>query len=88
MIDSLEPKKFLMFLNFLKFITNLDYKTEIFDGDSYRIIIFRVKDILDVCYSYYNSQDPGQKGGPDTIVAIVKRSRLDNLMKTFKNKFD
>ena len=57
MIDSLEPKKFLMFLNFLKFITNLDYKTEIFDGDSYRIIIFRVKDLLDVCHSYYNSQD-------------------------------
>ena len=32
--------------------------------------------------------NPGQKGGPDTIVAIVKRSRLNNLMKTFKNKFD
>jgi len=26
----------------------------------------------------------GQKGAPDTIVAIVKRLRLDNLMKTFK----
>lgn len=30
----------------------------------------------------------GQKGAPDTIVAIVKRLRLDNLMKTFQNKFD
>ena len=57
MISSLESKKFLMFLKFLKFITNLDYKAEIFDGDSYRIIIFRVKDFLDVCYSYYNLQD-------------------------------
>ena len=32
--------------------------------------------------------NPGQKGAPDTIVGIVKRSWLDNLMKTFKNKFD
>lgn len=32
--------------------------------------------------------NPGQKGAPDTIVAIVKRSRFDDLMKTFKNKFD
>ena len=30
---------------------------------------------------------PGQKGAPDQIVGIVKRSRLTNLMKTFKNKF-
>ena len=44
-----------MFLKFLKFITSLDYKTEIFDGDSYRIIIFRVKDFLDVSHSHYNS---------------------------------
>lgn len=54
---SFEPKKFLMFLKFLKFITSLDYKTEIFDGDSYRILIFRVKDFLDVSHSYYNSQN-------------------------------
>ena len=46
-----------MFLKFLKFTTSLDYKTEIFDGDSYRIIIFRVKDFLDVSHSHYNSQD-------------------------------
>jgi len=32
--------------------------------------------------------NPGQKSAPDTIVGIVKRSRLANLMKTFKNKFD
>lgn len=32
---SFEPKKFIMFLKFLKFTTSLDYKTEIFDGDSY-----------------------------------------------------
>jgi hypothetical protein len=32
--------------------------------------------------------NPGQKGAPDTIVGIVKRSPLENLMKTFKNKFD
>jgi len=54
---SFEPKKFLMFLKFLKFTTSLDYKTEIFDRDSYRIIIFRVKDFLDVSHSYYNSQN-------------------------------
>ena len=52
-----EPKKFIMFLKFLKFTTSLDYKTEIFDGDSYRIIIFRVKDFLDVSHSHYNSQN-------------------------------
>lgn len=46
-----------MFLKFLKFTASLDYKTEIFDGDSYRIIIFRVKDFLDVSHSYYNSQN-------------------------------
>ena len=46
-----------MFLKFLKFTTSLDYKTEIFDGDSYRILIFRVKDFLDVSHSHYNSQD-------------------------------
>jgi hypothetical protein len=54
---SFEPKKFIMFLKFLKFTTSLDYKTEIFDGDSYRIIIFRVKDFLDVSHSHYNSQN-------------------------------
>ena len=54
---SFEPKKFIMFLKFLKFTTSLDYKTEIFDGDSYRILIFRVKDFLDVSHSYYNSQN-------------------------------
>ena len=31
--------------------------------------------------------EPGQKGAPEQIVGIVKRSRLTNLMKTFKNKF-
>jgi len=51
-----ETKKFLMFLKFLKFTTSLDSKTEIFDGDSSRIIIFRVKDFLDVSHSHYNSQ--------------------------------
>ena len=53
----IDPKKFIMFLKFLKLIKSLDYKTEIFDGDSYRIIIFRVKDFLDVYHSYYNSHD-------------------------------
>jgi hypothetical protein len=57
MVGSLELKKFIMFLKFLKFTASLDYKTEIFDGDSYRIIIFRVKDFLDVSHSYYNSQN-------------------------------
>mgnify|MGYP004474647959 CR=1 FL=1 len=33
------------------------YKTEIFDGDSYRIIIFRLKYFLDVSHSHYNSQN-------------------------------
>jgi len=46
-----------MFLKFVKFTTSLDYKTEIFDGDSYRVIIFRVKDFLDVCHSHYNFQN-------------------------------
>ena len=53
----IDPKKFIMFLEFLKFIKSLDYKTEIFDGDSYRLILFRVKDFLDVSHSHYNSQD-------------------------------
>ena len=57
MISFLEPKKLIMFLKFLKFTTSLNYKTEILDGDSYRIIIFRVKDFLDVSHSHYNSQD-------------------------------
>jgi hypothetical protein len=46
-----------MFLKFLKFTTSLNYKTEIFDGDSYRRIIFRVKDFLDVSHYHYNSQN-------------------------------
>lgn len=54
---SIEPKKFIMFLKFLKFSNSLDYKTEIFDGDSYRVVIFRVKDFLDISHSCYNSQD-------------------------------
>lgn len=54
---SFEPKKFIMFLKFIKFTMSLDYKTQIFDGDFYRIIIFRVKDFLDVSHSHYNSQD-------------------------------
>ena len=32
--------------------------------------------------------EPGQKGAPEQIVGIVKRSRLDELMKTFRNKFE
>ena len=56
-LASFQPKKFLMFLEFLKFTKSLHYKTEIFDGDSYRIIIFRVKDFLDVSHSYYNSNN-------------------------------
>ena len=55
--SSIEPKKFIMFLKFLKFSSSLDYKTEIFDGDSYRLVIFRVKDFLDISHSCYNSQD-------------------------------
>ena len=31
--------------------------------------------------------EPGQKGAPEQIVGIVKRSRLNDLMKPFKNKF-
>jgi hypothetical protein len=31
--------------------------------------------------------EPGQEGAPEQIVGIVKRSRLTDLMKTFKNKF-
>ena len=31
--------------------------------------------------------EPGQKGAPEQIVGIVKRSRFTDLMKTFKNKF-
>jgi hypothetical protein len=56
-VEKIDPKKFIMFLKFLKFIKSLDYKTEIFDGDSYRLILFRVKDFLDVSHSHYNSQD-------------------------------
>jgi hypothetical protein len=56
-VGSLEPKKFLTFLEFLKFSSSLDYKTEIFDGDPYQVVIFRVKDFLDVSHSHYNSQD-------------------------------
>lgn len=54
---SIEPKKFIMLLKFLKFSSCLNYKTEIFDGDSYRVVIFRVKDFLDISHSCYNSQD-------------------------------
>ena len=54
---SIEPKKFIMFLKFLKFSNSFNYKTEIFDGDSYRVVIFRVKDFLDISHSCYNSQD-------------------------------
>jgi len=50
-----------MFLKFLKFTTSLDYKTEIFDRDSYRIILFRVKDFLDASHFHYNSQDEHYK---------------------------
>jgi hypothetical protein len=46
-----------MVLKFLKFIKRLDYKNEIVNGDSYRIIRFRGKDFLDVSHSHYNSQD-------------------------------
>lgn len=46
-----------MFLKFLKFSSSLDYKTQIFDGDSYRLVIVRVKDFLDISHSCYNSQD-------------------------------
>jgi len=53
----IEPKKFIMFLKLLKFTSSLDYKTEIFDGDSYRVVIFKVKDFLDISHSHYNSQD-------------------------------
>lgn len=44
-------------MKFLKSITSLDSKTEIFDGDSYRIITFRVKDFLDVSHYHYNSRN-------------------------------
>lgn len=50
-------KKVTIFLKFLKSITSLDSKTEIFDGDSYRIITFRVKDFLDVSHYHYNSRN-------------------------------
>ena len=56
-VKMIEPKKFIMFLKFLKFINSLDYKTQIFDGDSYRLVLFRVKDFLDVSHFYYNSQN-------------------------------
>lgn len=56
-VKMIDPKRFIMFLKFLKFIKSLDYKTDIFDGDSYRLILFRVKDFLDVSHSHYNSQD-------------------------------
>lgn len=56
-VKMIDPKKFRMFLKFLKFTTSLDYKTEILDGDSYRIILVRVKDFLDVSHSHCNSQD-------------------------------
>ena len=46
-----EPKKFIMFLKFLKFTTNLDYKTKRFNGDPFQVVIFRVKDFLDVFHS-------------------------------------
>lgn len=57
----IDPKKFMIFLKFLKFIKSLDYKIEIFNGDSYRIILSRVKDFLDVSHSHYNSQDEHYK---------------------------
>ena len=31
--------------------------------------------------------NPGQKGSPEEIVGIVQRSRLDDLIRTFKKKF-
>jgi len=42
------------FLKFLKFIKSLDYKAEIFDGDSFWVIISRVKYFLNVSHYYYN----------------------------------
>jgi len=57
----IDPKKFVMFLKFLKFIKSLDYKIEIFDEDSYRLILFRVKDFLDVSRSHCNSQNQSYK---------------------------
>lgn len=53
MVGSIEPKKFILFL---KFSSGLDSKTERFDGDPYRVVIFRVKDFLDVLHFHYNSQ--------------------------------
>jgi hypothetical protein len=35
-VKMIDLKKFIMFFKFLQFIKSLDYKTEIFDGDSYR----------------------------------------------------
>lgn len=54
-VPFFDPKKFIMFSKFLKFTTTLDSKIEIFNGDFYRIIIFRVKDFLDVSHYHYNS---------------------------------
>jgi hypothetical protein len=61
MVGSLEPKKFIIFLKFLKFTRSLDSKTEIFDGESYRRITVRGKDLLEVSHSYSNSQDESYK---------------------------
>lgn len=44
LVPSIDPKKFVMFLKFLKFTKNLDYEMEIFANTSYRRIVFRVKD--------------------------------------------
>lgn len=57
LLPSIDPKKFGMFLKFLKFTKNLDYEMEMFANTSYRRIVFRVKDFLKVCDSFYNSQN-------------------------------
>ena len=78
----IDPKKFVMFLKFLKFINSLDYKTEIFDGDSYRLILFRVKDFLDVSHS----QDPATNAAAGGTIAsfighmksVIEKSKNNN----------
>ena len=60
-VSALTIKNFIMFLKFIAFTKKLDYQIRKFDGISYRVIIFRVKDFSDQCDSLFKSSDNSYK---------------------------
>lgn len=55
-IEKIDSKKLVLFffLKFLKFVKELDYKSETFGESSYRKIEFKVKDFVKICESHFN----------------------------------